>query len=378
MPALLLRTACRLLLLGATAAAAAPVVERGELGGAAYAIAHPAKWNHAVLLLAHGFRNAGATLDPELDPARPDCRALLDEGWIVAATSYRRNGVILADAIADLDALRAHIAETSGLPTRVLLEGDAMGGLVVTLMAERLPEPDAAGHPTYDGALAVDATLSDRESNSTVGLSLQPKLPLLFLANQDELDAPAHYLEKAILRDRGDVRPGVARVAREGHVNVSAGERLACLRLLDAWIDGRTGVPPVAAFKEPFLDVTIAPAVRPSQVTRTADGRGFAARVAGGQREDGALVLDAQAADFAAAGIRPLTWFQLAAAGRTWRVRYGNGYQRAGRGEWIAFPDADGFTRLVRALGDAAAASELRQGDAVTVRRYVEEPSPTD
>ena len=67
-------------------------------------------------------------------------RTLLDEGWLVATTSYRRNGPIVADAMADLDALRAHIAATLGEPQRVLLAGDSMGGLIVTLMAERVPQ----------------------------------------------------------------------------------------------------------------------------------------------------------------------------------------------------------------------------------------------
>jgi alpha-beta hydrolase superfamily lysophospholipase len=60
---------------------------------------------------------------------------------MVATTSYRRNGLVVADAIADLDALRAYIAQAYGEPERVILEGESMGGLIVTIMAERDPGP---------------------------------------------------------------------------------------------------------------------------------------------------------------------------------------------------------------------------------------------
>ena len=53
---------------------------------------------------------------PDLHPERAANRALLNEGWMVATTSYRRNGIIIADAIDDLDALRAFIADTYGEP----------------------------------------------------------------------------------------------------------------------------------------------------------------------------------------------------------------------------------------------------------------------
>ena len=56
---------------------------------------------------------------------------------MVATTSYRRNGMIVGDAIADLDALRAYIVTAYGELDRVILEGESMGGLIVTIMAER-------------------------------------------------------------------------------------------------------------------------------------------------------------------------------------------------------------------------------------------------
>src|SRR5258707_4017357 len=84
--------------------AAAPVftTETGEIEGAKFTLLRPHTWNNRVLLLAHGLRDADRPLVADLFPEHLAYRALLDEGWIIAKTSYRRNGVIVADAIKDL------------------------------------------------------------------------------------------------------------------------------------------------------------------------------------------------------------------------------------------------------------------------------------
>src|SRR5205807_662306 len=125
---------------------------------------------------------------------------------------------IIADAMADLDALRAHIAEKYGSPERVLLEGESMGGLIVTLLAER----ERSDLPLYAGAVAIGAALQMKEPNSNLGLSLQPKIPLLFLTNQTELEGPKTYLNAKAPPEQSTVRPVLFRVSRDGHVNVNA------------------------------------------------------------------------------------------------------------------------------------------------------------
>src|SRR5471030_2067807 len=125
-------------------------VELGEIKGAAFAIATPpGQWNRRILILAHGYRPDSAPVIPDLHPERASLKAALDQGWIVATTSFRRNGMVVGDSIADLDALRAFIVAEYGEPERVILEGESMGGLIVTLMAER-------DKGAYDGAIAFD------------------------------------------------------------------------------------------------------------------------------------------------------------------------------------------------------------------------------
>ena len=224
-------------------AAPAVTVETGVIDGAKFTLARPTHWNQRVLLIAHGLRDADRPLVADLFPEHFAYQTLLDEGWIVAKTSFRRNGIIVADAISDLDALRAYIEKKFGTPDRVLLEGESMGGLIVTLMAER----DRADPPLYAGAIAIGAALQVKEDGTHVGLNLEPQIPLLFLTNQSELDGPTAYVT-AKLRPSdypANLQPILFRVSRDGHVNVNQRERLVALRSVNAWLDhGRAAVPP--------------------------------------------------------------------------------------------------------------------------------------
>ena len=350
---------------------AAPVtLETGEIAGAKFTLARPAHWNAHLLLLAHGYREAGGPLVADLSPDDLAYRTLLDEGWIVAKTSYRRNGTIIADAIADLDSLRDYIEKKFGTPDRVLLEGESMGGLIVTLMAERVPEEPRR----YAGAVAVGAALEMTENGANAGLSLTPQMPLLFLSNQTELDGPIAYLTTKLRP--GDfpppLRPVLFRVSRNGHVNVNAAERLAALRALNTWLDlGRNQLPPPAPGRD-YFDVTVAPAAQPSQVALHADGHGFEAHVTEIDGVYGNFVIDAQPADFVTAGIRGMTWFQFSAHGHAYRVRYGRDFDSVKRGEWVAFPSAEGFFWFARNYADAATTATLKVGDTVSIHRYDE------
>lgn len=345
--------------------AAEVALERGEIGGAKFALARPERWNRGLLLLAHGLRSEDRPLVADLFPEHLAYRTLLEEGWMIAKTSYRRNGLIVADAIDDLDALRAHIAQKYGAPQRVLLEGESMGGLIVTLMAER--EPHAV--PQYHGAIAIGAALHVREPNAPLGLNLQPRIPLIFLTNQSELEGPRHYVSAELPR-LPSLAPALFRVSRDGHVNVNQHERLAALRALNGWLDrGRHAVPPPAA-NAPYFDATVPAEPQPSQVVPHPDGRGFDARVVEVSAVFGNVFVNAQPTDFAAAGIERMTYCQVKVGEMKFRVLHGRDFGSVKRGEWVAFANADGFYWLARNYADAAATAQLAVGDTVTFRRF--------
>ncbi len=351
-----------------SALAVAPVVETGEINGGKFALARPAQWNHRVLLLAHGLRSTDRPLIADLFPEHLAYQTLLAEGWLVAKTSYRRNGLIVADAMADLDALRAHIAATFGPLERVLLEGESMGGLIVTLMAEREPQRPQL----YHGAIAIGAALQAREPQSALDLSFRPQIPLLFLTNQSELDGPSLYVTHEVT-DPTAIRARLFRVARDGHVNVNQRERLAALRAVNAWLDRGADALPATALEPPFFDATAVPSPQAAQVVAHADSRGFDARVVEVSAVYGNVFLNAQPADFAAAGIGKLAHFTVKIGDQVFRALHGRDFSSVKRGEWVAFPNADGFFWLARNFADAAATAKLAVGDTVTLRRVDEE-----
>ncbi|HTB81487.1 MAG TPA: SAM hydroxide adenosyltransferase [Opitutaceae bacterium] len=341
--------------------------DTGEINGARFAIARPAYWNHGLLLLAHGYRPESAPLVADLDSDQPACRALLDEGWMIATTSYRRNGLIIGDAVADLDALRAYIAKTYGPPKRVLLEGESMGGTIVTLMAERDDE-------LYSGAIAIDPALELHEPGQ--GLDLQPKIPLIFLANQTEISGARHYLSTNVPRNKDDPRPIILCVSRDGHANVNQSERLDARRTLIAWLEHGPALLPRPDPKTGTFDATHPAAPQPSQVAFAPDDHSFDARVTAIDAFTGNIILNAQSDDLARLGLGINSRFQLTAHGQDYRVLYGHDFSSAKRGAWVAFPSADGFFLVARNLGDAAGTAHLAVGDTVTLRRYEDAAGP--
>lgn len=357
-----------------------PSVQTGEIGQAKYLIARPrGPWNGRLLIHAHGYRNPDEPLIANLSTERLAYATLLNEGWMLATTSYRRNGMILTDAVGDIDALREHIATHFGEPTCVILEGESMGGTIVTLIAER-------GSGSYQGAVAIDAALQAREDNGTGGVSLQPRIPMIFLANQSEWEGPRNYVMRASNEARINheiVAPALFRISRSGHVNVNQAERLVALHALVAWIEkGRDALPRPQPQSidglsvhgsDVFFDATVVPPVQPSRVTFDSNGEGFAATVTEVSLGHGNLFIEVQPSDFEKIGVKPGGYFKLKAGEKTYRVRYGRDFSSVPVGQWVMFPNADGYFWLARNHQNAARTSGLSKGQSVHISRYPRE-----
>jgi pimeloyl-ACP methyl ester carboxylesterase len=349
------------LLLNSTSRAAIEIA-RGELEGAHYAIAHnsASEWNRSLLLIAHGYRPESAPLVADLFPEQAVYAALLSEGWIIAKTSYRRNGIIVADAITDLDNLLDRVTADFGQPQRTIIEGDSMGGTIATHLMER-------EDPRYHGAVAVGAALDLRENNGTSGVTLTPLRPLIFMSNRSEILGSTAYLKEVNLTpDSANLRPFLVRIDRDGHVNVNQAERLTALRALNLWLDrGRQALP-----REQPYDATQPPSPQPSRAKFDPDNRGLAAKVSHVSAIYGNVWLDIQTTDLKKIGLTPGLWAQLKVRDQTYRVRYGKDFSSVERGQWVIFPNADGFFWLSRNWGNAAETADLQMGDEVRLRRF--------
>jgi hypothetical protein len=336
-------------------------LETVMIGGAQAAIAQPkVDWNHKVLLLAHGSRPETAPLIADLHPERAALKAMLDDGWIVATTSYRRNGIVVADAISDIDALYDYIDSKVGYIDQAILAEDSVGGLIVTLMAEREPTH-------YKGAVAFDPTLYIAEKNTGVGLTLLPRIPLLIVATQFESRQSMAYVTALVSRPPPTVPPYLYLINRIGHANINQLERLKAIWALQKWIDEGPQTLDKPAEGQHFPDATVAPDPGPSTAVAHEGGHGFDTKVAEVDAIYGTVLLEAQAPDFAAAGIEPKMFMKLGVQGSTYRVLYGRNYTDVKGGQWIAFPDADGRTALAKLYENAAAAADLKVGDTVSI-----------
>lgn len=340
----------QLLVSGVTLVPAAELVSTGMIGTARFTIAAPTtNWNGSVLLLAHGFRPEGAPLLADLDERDPQFAALRRSGWIVASTSFRRNGMILRDAIEDLDQLRDHVGKVFDEPKRVFVQGESMGGAVATLMAERVPG-------RYAGFLAIGAALEIEDAANPIKLTGQPKTPLLFLSNRSEVDGPTAYAAKVAV----EPKPVVWRVDRDGHVNVNSAERARAFAALVEWASGK--LPSTNAV--PTIPPTPGPSTAKLILGRRAEGS-----VTKVNPFYGNLTTSLIAADLESAGIEPKSRFKLTLGGQTVDVLYGSDFGDVPKGEWVAFIDAEGFVFISKNWDNAAKATGVKTGDAVTANR---------
>lgn len=145
-----------LVLSGATATAKdvkTPVVETGEIAGAAFRIDIPEDWNGGLVMYAHGYALAGSTPPFSVEYAKMAGKL----GYAVAQSRYSRQGWAAREGILDTEALRRYFVDTYGETYPTIIAGHSQGGVITFATIERYPE-------VYDGALpmctAGDAALA--------------------------------------------------------------------------------------------------------------------------------------------------------------------------------------------------------------------------
>jgi alpha-beta hydrolase superfamily lysophospholipase len=128
--------------------AAAGVVERGAINGAAFRIEIPANWNKGLVMYAHGYREAGDKADPEGPGSAAQRAVFLSRGFAFAESAYSAGGWAVKEGVEDTEALRRYFVAKFGKPNESYITGHSMGGHITIATIERYPEE-------YQGAMPM-------------------------------------------------------------------------------------------------------------------------------------------------------------------------------------------------------------------------------
>lgn len=133
-----------------TALATREVVE-GEIGpGSLYRLIKPANWNGTLLVYATGSTTAGFPVslpNPRFGLGDRLAVALEPDGVAVAFSSYSETGWNIKDAAQRTHQLTGVFTEKFGKPTKTIVVGTSMGGLVAMKLAEDFPTQYAGSLP---------------------------------------------------------------------------------------------------------------------------------------------------------------------------------------------------------------------------------------
>jgi len=342
-------------LLTACAVHGAGSTHAGELHGAPYVIWTPAEANGNLLVRAPGYRHLDATRaiawDAREDPVYAE---LIDAGWTIATTHYRRDARVGEAGMADLVALIEFTGRAHGPFTTVIVEGEAMGGMIAIRLLE-----DPARSQQISGAI-VFGTLLDAASehqadqdvtSEEVVLNYRPSRPLYLVSSHDQLAGPLAYLARtASQQPRMTVAVHV--IERSGQLELTDPERRRALRQIYNWVNGEP--PPRlgdATIEEPL---PVGSGALGNDQVRTG--------VLDVDPAYGNLDLDVTLNDLIDLGVGLGDRVAIRAGATTHFARIGDRYASVPTGEWVLVALPDGRLRLAVNRGNAAAALGIAPG----------------
>ncbi len=347
---LLVFTAAGFIVLQADEKKAEYQVIKDEIKGAKFMIAVPKNWNNNLLMLAHGYIPPGVPLTADFPIEKSFYQHLLSKGWMIAYSSFRRSGVIIKDAVEDMNLLRRHIIAEFREPEKIIVLGTSMGAAIGTLIAETHPND-------YDAVLNLGAVLSWKTPEETVTFTYDPKIPILFLSNQNERQSPKKYIKQAA---GASIPPILWYVSRDGHVNISELEKEGAFYALTATIGtGRQ--------LRNNHDATIQTGSMESRAVFK-DGGAYA-KVKSIHPAFGNLETEFIEKDLNALGIVKKTYFQLIFKDKTFKVFYGAAYSDVPKGEWIALLTANGTIEIARNFKNAGDTLGCKKGDRIFIKK---------
>ncbi len=203
------------------------------LDDAPYKTAKPRNWNKKILLLAPGSRFEKLSRDASFDTMAPFEFQLLEDGWLIAITSYRRNGLLLEDGIVDIQNLIYRIEKVYGPAETLIIEGSSMGATIGVKISEGSYFPKHL----QVAVVAIGASFDWPARVLPMSWTHQPRHPVLMMSNTDEWDGPKNYTRNMVRLPASNMHPVLWRLPRNGHVNTNAQERLAAVEAVLGWLE---------------------------------------------------------------------------------------------------------------------------------------------
>jgi pimeloyl-ACP methyl ester carboxylesterase len=119
----------------------------------------PGPNNTDLVIFAHGYMrpavpNGTIPADQMVLDGMDISTVVTGLGYAFATTSYRRNGLVVLDAVQDIQDLIRHLPPSFGKPSHIYLIGASEGGLITTLSVEQHPE-------TISGGVAMCGPIGD-------------------------------------------------------------------------------------------------------------------------------------------------------------------------------------------------------------------------
>lgn len=325
-------------------------IEKGQLGESKYMYAIPRDWDgEKLLMIAHGHVPEENPLNGSFDVSPSGYGMMLEDGWLVAKTSYRRNGVIIEDGILDILELLDYISVEEGDARVKILEGSSMGGLIGVLMMEK-------DYCDFDGAYVIGPAIYVGIDCFWRDLKEKPMRPLLLLANQSEYDRPARYARQVWAKN-GEV--ALWKVARNGHVNINAVERKSALDAVYQWISGQA----IEFEKDATFNMS------PKTSATVVENGELKVPVRSVNRSHGNLYLDLIEGDLSKIGVKYRSHFQVSFGASEFEGFYGDSFGDVEPGEWVMFETAEVNYLLCRNQANAAESlGGVKKGDVLTMR----------
>ena len=322
-----------------------------QLKGSEIMILKPTDWNGKLLQIAHGYRPESTK--PYIDIAVDQfTQPLLDEGWMIAGSSYRRSGMIVRDAIEDISFLDNYIVENYGKPEEKYLLGVSMGAVISLLIVENESSD-------YNGLLALGAGLGSKDKENPLLLNYKPLTPVLFLSNNTETEPPLRYIS---LVEDGYKKPKFWIIDRPGHCNENPLELKESFNALLAMERGEKVEDNRTIIHHMQSEI---------ESEGRVDGEKFLVEIHGYKSK---FKININREDFAKIGIEYKSYFNLDYNGKNYNVYWGDTYGDVGYRDWIGFFSATGTFTLARNYGDAVSILKYKEGDEVIFTKIDNQP----